>query len=253
MRGMRTFGLVAALALAPAAADAADAAEFNATSVSVLYGTGFDDIATGMASPTERLFTLTLENSLAWAYGDSFFFMDMASGRFAEGQGTDYTLYAEWAPRLSLSKITGAEIVAGPLRDLLIAGEINRGPGFNVLLGGLGTSLDVPGFAFWSLNAYVRKDNFNGANYQVTTSWGVPFDIGAVGLSFEGFADVYGTDAAGFNLLTQPQLLVDVGEHFGARENRLRFGTEVWIHHTTVLAGQRYTTFAPQVMAKFAF
>jgi len=237
------------LALAPLSARA----DFNATSASVLYGGGFDDVATGMSSPSGRLFTLTIENTLAWAYGDSFFFVDMASGRFAEGAGTDYTIYAEWAPRLSFGQIFGTQIAAGPLNDLLIAGEVNRGPGFNVLLGGLGTNLKVPGFAFWTLNAYVRKDNFNAANYQVTTAWGLPFDLGPVGLSFEGFADIYGTDAAGFNVLTQPQLLVDVGEWIGARENRLRVGTEVWIHYTSVLPSGRYTTVAPQALVKFGF
>ncbi|WP_373048049.1 hypothetical protein [Vulgatibacter sp.] len=248
---MRALHLAAAFAAVLAVAPAARA-DFNATSLTALYGAGFDDVASGMATPSERLFTLTLENSVSWKYGDSFAFLDMASGRFAQGEGTDYSIYAEWQPRLSFGKIFGTEIAAGPVSDLLLAAEVNRGAGFSALLGGLGTNLVVPGFRYWTLNAYVRKDNFNDATYQVTSAWSVPFRLG-VGLAFEGFVDVYGTDAASVNILTQPQLLVDVGELVGARGGQFQVGSEVWIHHAMDFAGERYTTVAPQVIAKFSF
>ncbi len=244
--------LLAAVAAVSLFAPLEARANFNATNLTALYGTGFDDVASGMTTPSTRLFTITLENSLGWAYGDSFFFMDMASGRFVEGGDTDYSIYAEWQPRLSFGKIFGTEIAAGPVSDLLLAAEVNRGAGFSALLGGLGTNLVVPGFRYWTLNAYVRKDNFNDATYQVTSAWSVPFRLG-VGLAFEGFVDVYGTDAASVNVLTQPQLLIDVGALAGAREGQFQIGSEVWIHHAKDFAGERYTTVAPQVIAKFGY
>lgn len=243
MRTLLASLFVALVAFAPAAR-----ADYNATSLTALYGTGFDDVSSGNATTSERMFTLTVENSLGWKYGDSFLFLDFTSGRFAEGQGTGYNIYAEWQPRLSLGKIFDADLSAGPLNDVLIAAEVNRGAGFSALLGGLGTNLRVPGFAFWTLNAYARKDNFNDTNYQVTTAWSVPFRLAGVGLSFDGFVDLYGTDDYEWNVYAQPQLLVDVGDLAGLRQGQFQIGSEVWTHHL-----KDHDTVAPQAIAKFGF
>lgn len=50
----------------------------------------------------------------------------MAQGRVGacdKFAGTD--LYAEFAPRLSLSRLTGRSIGFGPVKDFLVAGQVN--------------------------------------------------------------------------------------------------------------------------------
>jgi nucleoside-specific outer membrane channel protein Tsx len=224
----------------------------NATSMSALYGVGFDDVANGMASESERLFTLRLENSLSWRYGDSYIYIDMASGRFASGEGTGYDIFGKWGPRLSLSKVFGTEIAAGPIGDVLIAADVQRSAGFSALHGGLGTSLNVPGFDYLNLNFFIRDDNFNDPTYQVASSWSLPFRLGAR-FVFQGYVAVYGTDAKAVNVLTQPQFLIDAGELAGLGEGQLQLGAEVWIAHTADFAGEPYTTVAPQILARFTF
>lgn len=251
MSSTLTVILAVVAGIAVAAPDVA-AASYNTTSLSALYGTGFDDPHNGMASQDERIFTLRLENSLGWRYGDSYVYIDMTSGRFAEDGSTDYNIYAKWVPRLSLSKILGTQIGVGPLGDVLLAADIQRSPGFSAVMTGIGTSWDVPGFDYVTLNMYVRNDNFNDPTYQVAAIWRLPFRLGA-SFSFEGHFTIYGTDAQAVNVLSQPQLLVKAGEWVGLREDQLQIGTEVWIAHTTDSLGERYTTVAPTVMARFVF
>jgi nucleoside-specific outer membrane channel protein Tsx len=130
----------------------------------------------------------------------------------------------------------------------MLAAELNSGPGFSAVLGGVGTNLEVPGFAFWTLNAFLRDDNFNAPTYQVTTAWSLPFQVAGIGFAFDGFVDLYGSDATKWNVMTQPQLLVDVGAAAGMRERRLQVGSELWVHRTA-----DNTTLAPQVIAKFTY
>jgi nucleoside-specific outer membrane channel protein Tsx len=239
---------LAVLSAALLTASSASAADYNTTSLQGLFGTQFDDVATGNATRDGRMFTLTLDNSLGWRYGDHYLFVDLTSGRFGDGATRGYSLYAEWQPRLSLSKIIGTRIAVGPIDDVLVAAGLERGPRFSAVLGGIGVDLKVPGFAFWTLNAYVRDDNYNQPNYQVTTAWSLPFRIAGVGFAFDGFIDVYGSDATPGNVLAQPQLLLDVGALVGLDERALQLGAEWWLHRT---AG--HFTSSPQAMVKWTF
>jgi nucleoside-specific outer membrane channel protein Tsx len=227
---------------------ASHAQEFQYQNVQLLFGTRFEDPAVGSDPRDGRMTTVTLEAGAVWRFGDNFLFIDLMRGRFGDGPGDRHRVYAEWSPRLSLSRITGASLALGPLADVLIAGGLNRGGGgFAADLIGLGTNLRVPGFAVLQLNAYYRVDTFNDPTYQVTPVWLMPLGSGRVQGVFTGFADFIGADG-GLDLMTQPQLLLDLGALAGTTPGKLQTGIE-WYYHRL----PAYTASVPQVMAKFFF
>jgi nucleoside-specific outer membrane channel protein Tsx len=95
----------------------------------------------------------------------------------------------------------------------------------------LAVDLNLPGFAFFQVNWYVRNEVTFGTDLgqQVTLVWGAPFSLGPVDFLFEGFLDyAYGNDPSEDNLLTAPRLLLDVGKFFGA-PGTLQAGVEYQI------------------------
>lgn len=192
-----------------------------------------------------HVLTLTFEHTLDWMWGDSYLFVDALSGQFVSG--TQYSLYFEWQPRFSLSRISGASFAWGPFGDLLVAGSFNRGPGYDALLAGLGTNFAIELPMFWLLNVYLRDDNFNAPTYQLTTAWTIPYTLGADWV-LNGFADVYGTDVRGVNVLTEPQLLLDTTRWLGLKAGRLQLGGDLLLH-----LEQDFTVVVPQTVVKWLY
>lgn len=252
---VRLYSGLAALALAvllPATAFA-EGSGFRYFSVSGLYGTEFEDTSNGNATSNGHMGTVTVETFAEWKYGDAFFFVDLAGGRFNEEAPNGYNAtYGEVIPRLSLSKIFGTQIGAGFLSDVLVVGEFDRGgSGFEANMGGLGVDLKVPGFVVFQVNALARKDTFNDATYQTTLVWKAPFAVGPVGFSFEGFADLYGTDKESATLMTQPQLVFDVGGLAGAEPGVFWLGTEWYLNRAFDFEAKETKVFSvPQLLAK---
>ncbi len=99
-----------------------------------------------------------------------------------------------------------------------------------MLLLGPTFDLAVPGFAFFNVDVLAYRDSgtfsgFGGGHlcgstkttYQVTPAWNLPFSIGPAKFSFGGFMDVIGSHGTcKQQVLTQPQLRRDVGNHFGS-------------------------------------
>ena len=199
---------------------------FNAFNVQLLQGSGYRLVK-------DRATTFTGEWANAWRYGENFAFVDVARP-FSGEPGT----YAEWLPRLSMSNISGREISAGPVRDVLLAGNIKSGDGFRSYLAGAGVSLDVPGFNFFNVNGFRRNDSgVPGSTWQLNMSWNSTFTTGALHWEFGGFlnwAAAEGTPGTGAyshpNLLTQPQLMFDLGRLLGGGPDRIYAGVEwqVW-------------------------
>lgn len=247
---MRSIGVALASACAMALAASPrgmDAQLFHAESVQLLHGDGFHDAATGNATRDGRMTTLTLESVVGWRYGDSFLFVDLTNGDFEDGPAGRNRMYAEWAPRLSLSKITGRRIGVGPVADLLVAGSLDRGSGgFAANLVGLGADLRVPGLSIAQVAVYHRDDVFNRPTYQVTGVWSAPVRTGALSWSLSGFVDVAGTDA-GTDVMVQPQALLDLGALAG-HPGHLHAGVEWYLHRTP---GD--DTSAPQAMLRLSW
>ena len=232
--------------------------DFRLFSANALWGFNFDDASVGNATKSERMFTLTLEAFTTFPFGDSFFFTDLTSGDFVGTEpGTDYRTYLEWAPRLSLSKLFGTQVGVGPIADVLIAAEHNRGGnGFMANLVGPGVSLKLPLFALFNLHTYWRNDNFNPATFQVTSSWLLPFRTGPLSWSFTGFIDVFRDTSDtkyGLDVMTQPELLLDVSNLWG-KQGALSVGLE-WYLHRAAAFGETEARWhsAPQAMARFAY
>lgn len=209
----------------------AAAQEFHAVNVQVLHGTAFHDALTGNDTRDGRLSTITLESVAGWTYGDNFFFVDLASGDFADGPEGRHRMYAEWEPRLSISKLTGRALAAGIVGDVLMSAGVERGSsGFGAVLIGLGADLRIPGLALAQVGVYRRDDTFNRPTWQVTSAWSAPVRTGRLAWTLAGFADVSGTDA-GTDLMTQPQLLLDLGSLVRA-PGRVHGGVEWYFHRS---------------------
>jgi hypothetical protein len=241
--------LLLAAPLARAQSGGGASPDIRSFSANALMGFGFDDPITGNETKSERMFTLTLEGFTTFPFGDSFFFTDLTSGDFVgTDDGTDYRAYLEWQPRLSLSKIFQTRVGAGPVSDVLIAAEHNRGGlGFMANLVGLGLALRVPYVPVLNLHLYYRNDNFNPATFQVTTSWLVPFGTGPLRWSFTGFVDVFRDPDYGADIMLQPELLLDVGSLWGKPGN-VQLGGEWYLHRSF----DGWHT-APQAMARFVY
>jgi len=208
---------VLSVALILILATAATAAQWSTTSVSGLYGTDHK-----LSAKSEQTI-ITLEHASGWSYGDNFFFFD-ATQPF--DHGTD--IYGEWHPRLSAGKIFEKDLSFGFVKDVLLASEINFGNDVRIYFYGVGFDLDLPKFAFFSVNFFIRDDaNIAGeSTYQISPSWNLPFSIGNANLEFGGFVDIAGEEgSAKANILAQPQLLLDLG-HFWGHDRSVYAGVE---------------------------
>lgn len=101
--------------------------------------------------------------------------------------------------------------------------EINR-----VFLGGVVLNWSVPGAPVFETHLLARQEHDYGLTWQFTFAWLVPFSIG----EFRGFFDLWQTrqddDTPGtedkLTILSQPQLLFNLGGHFQA-------GVELELRH----------------------
>ncbi len=220
------------------AAMSLNAADFSRTNLQLLQGSGFDDLAGGYVAD-DRMTTLTLEHYSTWEYGDNFFFVDNQEGDFDHfGTKLEYITYMEWAPRLSLSKLSGTQLQFGIVKDLYLSGQINQGEGYHATLLGAGMDLELPFFAVFGLNVYQKEDNFDNSLTQTTINWLMP--LGPV--VFEGFVDITEDDT-----LAQPQLLLDF-EAFGLSRDRLLAGVELYYYKTDTV-----DVSVPQMMLKWVW
>ncbi|MFT5722418.1 MAG: nucleoside-specific outer membrane channel protein Tsx [Motiliproteus sp.] len=126
----------------------------------------------------------TAEHVSAHSWGDNFFFIDRLNSKdgFTES-------YFEVSPRLSLSYLSGSELSAGPVKDLLLASTWEAGQGFDNYLYGVGLNLDVPGFQYVGLNLYQVSNELWEDDQQLTLTWGYPFAIGSADFVYDGFVD----------------------------------------------------------------
>lgn len=216
--------------------EAAEFKGFSSWDIQALYGSAFrepgvsGDVAKG---------TLTLENSSAWSWGSSYFFVDVLRSNSADQNATE--IYGEWYPSASISRISGHDFSLRPvLKDILItmgvnAGRKNTGASPLVFLPGLTFDLKIPAFQFFSLGlyAYVDRGQMNGhdngsntTTYQITPSWSLPFALGCAKFRFDGFVDFIGHHGQSvFQVVAQPTIKLDLG-NFKGKPNKLFAGVE---------------------------
>jgi nucleoside-specific outer membrane channel protein Tsx len=208
---------------------------FSTWDIQALYGTtfrepGIHDVKKG---------TATLENSSAWSWGSSYFFIDYLRSDASDQHASEF--YGEWYPSVSISRMFGRDYSQRLLlRDVLItmgvnAGAKDTGAAPFVFLPGLTFDLKLPWFQFFSLGAYAYMDkgrisgHGNGCNsttYQITPSWSLPFRLGAARFRFDGFIDYIGSHGqCAYQVVSQPTIKLDLG-NFSGKPDRLFAGVE---------------------------
>jgi nucleoside-specific outer membrane channel protein Tsx len=224
-------------ALLAAALPARAGEGFSTANVQLLQAFDLRDPVNGQISPEGDITTATFNYFTTWNLGDLNMFVDFSRARghytnpFTGGNDGDAKVYGEIQPRIGLAKAFGLKV---PLfRDLGPAAELNAGNDFYAYLAGVGGDLALPGPYLAGVNLYYRYDKFAGNGWQATVYWGVPFSLGPVPLKLAGFADfAKALDAQGhadLDVVTQPQLLVDVGSFLG-KADRVWVGTEYYVH-----------------------
>lgn len=207
----------------------ANAVDWTASNIQLLYGNDFE------FGDDERT-TVTVEHAHGWRHGTNFFFVDLA-----DRNDIGVEIYAEVYSYLSMNKVTGLDWSAGPVKDIsLMAGlNISNKPeqdNFKAYL--LGFSLDLSNslFDYLQLDIAAYKDDSVSNKYgmQITPVWSLPFQIASTKFKFRGFTDFRtgNTNATGtFHILAQPQLLLDVGDLFGWKSDKVFVGTEYSYWH----------------------
>ncbi|WP_144266334.1 hypothetical protein [Pontibacter ummariensis] len=176
-----------------------------------------------------ELATITLEHFGTYGVLEQFGFADLYNNVSLESP----SLYTEWYPKLSLSRVLGKEINRGPVSDVLWAGGVNvlfGGTGdFFVYLTGPAFRFRLPGSGLLQLETYYYKqhgEEYEGT-YQITPSWDIPLPVSEkVRLRFRGFMDYIGDRGpGGAQFLTQPQLFLDLGNTWG-KPGKVYLGSE---------------------------
>lgn len=168
--------------------------------------------------------TVTAEHYRTWNYGDIFMFADYAYAK----EGLQFTnlkndLYGEISPRLSLNKLSNISTSDGVIKEWYAAAQYNRSDAYHAWLYGIGTDLNLPGFAFFGLNLYRKIHNIGENTYQLSANYYVPLPKR---WHFEGF-----TDWTTIDFISQNQLLFDLAPSMGITTGKLEVGTEWHYYH----------------------
>jgi nucleoside-specific outer membrane channel protein Tsx len=203
-------------------------AQWSSTNLQLLYGDThqsifFNEDTGKLDSVDDVRSVITWEHVNGWKYGDNFMFVDITNADRTNETATSY--YGEISPRLSFGKMAGVDLNKGLLNDVLLTTTAELGEGFRAFLYGVAVDLNLPGFAFFQFNYYVRNDvevfggpSPNDTGSQITLVWLVPFTVANTSWAFEGFFDyAFDVSPAEDNIITAPRLLLDVGEFFGEK------------------------------------
>lgn len=244
------LALAAACAAAALLPSAASAADWSDTEVLFNYGTNFREPFNpfGQKSLTKpwqndtdvTKYYLTLQHASGHKLGRNFFFVDVINSTKNDPDGGSHgEIYSEAYTTWSLSKITGAKLEFGPIRDINLTGGFNFGAKSNganprVLLFGPTVDFAVPGFIFLNVDflAYNDKSRFAGAasnhdtTWQITPVWLSKFSAGPMDFVFTGHVDFIGKrcpstgscDGRKMEILAQPEFRTDVGKFAGKKE-----------------------------------
>lgn len=210
------LGLSLAATLASGQALAADLLQWQDNSLTYLNGIDFK-----VDPPKQQ--TVTFEHASGWSFGDLFIFVDgiRYNTEATNGAGDGHTFYGEISPRLSLGKISGADLSFGPIKDVLLAATYEFGEDdVDSYLLGPAVDLNIPGFDYFQLNTYLRTTDGrrDGDNvWQITPVWSYTIPVGDSDLVIDGFMDwvVDNDDSYHANLHFNPQIKYDLAKAMG--------------------------------------
>ncbi len=210
------LGLSLAATLASGQTLAADLLQWQDNSLTYLNGIDFK-----VDPPKQQ--TVTFEHASGWSFGDLFVFVDgiKYNTEATNGAGDGHTFYGEISPRLSLGKISGADLSFGPIKDVLLAATYEFGEDdVDSYLLGPAVDLNIPGFDYFQLNTYLRTTDGrrDGDNvWQITPVWSYTIPVGDSDLVIDGFMDwvVDNDDSYHANLHFNPQIKYDLAKAMG--------------------------------------
>lgn len=224
---------------------------FSDSSVSLLYSDQYETFGNQTRTDTY----VTFENVTAHDWGGTFLFVDRNQGRGTADDDDD--LYGEFSPTLSLSWLSDVELGRGILKDVSLAGTYEFGGGTDAtnVLTGLSFAWDVPGTVYLNSAFYYVNNSEISDDWQVTLTWGAPFELGASRFLFDGYID-YSSAAsdhkADFHF--NPQLKWDLG-HYSGNPGVLYAGIEYSYWHNKYGIGEELidTESAVSALVKFHF
>jgi len=236
MKQLKTIASAVALSTAVVAAPAQAEQFWADNSVTVLHSADYLDPFAPANDNKDEATVLTIEHASGHDWGDVFFFMDRISGK-GDRENLSET-YSELSPRFSLSNMTGMDLKAGPITDVLLATTyemnsfvesgafVESGEQDNFLYG-VGLNWDLPGFAFFQTNVFYADNEYSKDDVQLTVVYGVPFAVAGVDMMFDGYIDWSSAEAdhaSDFHF--NPQLRADVGKFVGITKSKLEVGIE---------------------------
>ncbi len=181
------------------------------------------------------IWTATLEHFSEWTYGDNFFFLDIEGKADLETEAD--TLYFEYAPRVSMDRVFGKEIIPcsflGETYATVQYNDSDKDYINQVWLTGVSFDFDFqPNYGFSNLSFMVRDEETQDTSYQITYVWGQPFQVAGLNMDFRGFADFWENDEAEV-FLFEPQLRLNMSSFFDANSpfSNVAVGTELEFSH----------------------
>lgn len=192
-----------------------------------------------LQQPEANTSVVTFQHANGWRYGNNFLFFDTLMPH----QGKmDY--YGEYYGSLSLSKLTGVNFAAGPIKDIGLLMGVNWAPtpGMLKYLPGLRISWDFPGVTFLNtdITAYVDYSDRNikeNDNFMIDINGQYPFKLFNANFSIEGHAEYIGERRNQFGqvhawFFSQIQVRYDIGELLLKKSKKVFIGTEwqYWSH-----------------------
>jgi nucleoside-specific outer membrane channel protein Tsx len=250
---LKRTSIFAALAICGVTTQAAD---WSDTSIGYRYGTRFAE-PFGANDITKNI--VNLSHASGYKYGTNFFSADLlmsdrkdpAAPGSTNGAREAYVVYRH---TLDIGKIAGKEYKWGPIKgvgatfgfDWNNKNDAAYNSKKQMLVAGPTLMIDVPGFlnisllALWESNA--PHNDFTGEDtprYRYRThpmlaaAWNIPFSLGPVALSYEGFANFIaakGRDEFGGGTAPETnidmQVMYDVSPTIGAAKNTFKVGLE---------------------------
>lgn len=251
--GIKHLAVITALAALGANAQAVD---WSDTSIHYRWGTHFSEPYND-SQITKNIVSLTYVNG--YKYGSNFLNADVLISNHNDpisvgsNKGAQ-EIYVIYRHLLDIGKVMGEDLKIGPVRGFgVTAGfDVNekKDAGYNsskrMLAVGPTLMMDVPGFlnisvlALWENNApYSGYTHTQTARYTYDThaalgvEWAIPFTIGSLPLSFEGFGlqisakgkDEFGADTAAETNIDM-KLMYDASAAVGASKNTFKVGLE---------------------------
>ena len=173
-------------------------------------------------------------------------------------------VYAVFRHDISLSRLTGKKLAFGPIKDVLATVGVDLStkntefaPGKKLPVAGVTFAVKVPK-GFWDVSLLWDKEwdhnGYGGYNNpaiydanggvvfhsaaMLATAWNIPFKVGNVPLSFEGFGSINsskGPDGSGNGTkpetLLHPKLMYNFGKLISEKHNwQIGVGYEYWEH-----------------------